>query len=352
MSHFLLVLLLLLICILLPLFYAWRVWHLDEPTFVQWLVVTADAAVFVALLLLIGRWDIAGHFTPAILLAVFAMASAVSLWRHLARPISAGKGPSFWRRHWSTVGSLVLFSAVTVYAVLGRLPSANPVALAFPLEGGRFMVGHGGANMLLNHHAGHRGQQHAVDITAINRFGFRARGVLPDSLDAYVIHGALVVSPCRGEVLALRDGLTDRVPPRRDPDNAAGNHIVIACHGVNVELAHLLADSIAAKVGQTVEVGQHLARVGNSGNTSEPHLHIHAVDPATGEGVPVTFDGRLPLRNTVFDTDPDTKKADMAGSVVDQRGRVAGTGGAALAVHPAAGRGSRSGAMPQAARIR
>lgn len=46
--------------------------------------------------------------------------------------------------------------------------------------------------------------------------------------------------------------------------------------------------------------GDAIGLVGNSGSTTEPHLHIHAVDPGTHAGVPITFEGRFPVRNSVF----------------------------------------------------
>ena len=57
--------------------------------------------------------------------------------------------------------------------------------------------------------------------------------------------------------------------------------------------------------GETVGAGQPLAQVGNSGNTTEPHLHIHAVAPNSGgamegHGVAIPIDGTFPVRNTVF----------------------------------------------------
>ena len=60
--------------------------------------------------------------------------------------------------------------------------------------------------------------------------------------------------------------------------------------------------SVAVKRGESVAEGELLGRVGNSGNTSEPHLHVHAVKTGSGsvldgEGVPVLFDGRFPVRN-------------------------------------------------------
>jgi murein DD-endopeptidase MepM/ murein hydrolase activator NlpD len=71
-------------------------------------------------------------------------------------------------------------------------------------------------------------------------------------------------------------------------------------------LAHLAQGSVRVGLGQTVIAGQRLARVGNTGNTTEPHLHIHAVRgrvtspgqlAATGDPVPMLFDGQsAPLR--------------------------------------------------------
>jgi murein DD-endopeptidase MepM/ murein hydrolase activator NlpD len=58
--------------------------------------------------------------------------------------------------------------------------------------------------------------------------------------------------------------------------------------------------SVSVAPGDRLAPGDPIARVGNSGNTTEPHLHVHAFDQGTGEGVPMTFDGREPVRNRVF----------------------------------------------------
>jgi murein DD-endopeptidase MepM/ murein hydrolase activator NlpD len=92
-----------------------------------------------------------------------------------------------------------------------------------------------------------------------------------------------------------------------DKKNVAGNHIVIRCDDseVYVGLAHLMQGSVLVKAGDRVTVGQALARVGNSGNTSEPHLHIHAKrggepESMLDEGVPMRFGGRWLIRNSVI----------------------------------------------------
>jgi murein DD-endopeptidase MepM/ murein hydrolase activator NlpD len=106
-------------------------------------------------------------------------------------------------------------------------------------------------------------------------------------------------------VLAV-DGLSDQVPPARDPDRFAGNHVVLACQDVKVVLAHLMPHSIVVEEGTRVDEGQEIARVGNSGQTTQPHLHIHAERGGTpttildGKGVPITFEGRFLERNSLF----------------------------------------------------
>lgn len=142
-------------------------------------------------------------------------------------------------------------------------------------------------------------------MVELDALGLRAHGIYPTVLERYVIFGRTVHSPCDGTVTTMVDGLPDQVPPAMDRNNPAGNHLVIACQDVNVLLAHLHAGSIVVRSGDRVTRGQPLGRVGNSGNTSEPHLHIHAVragsgDGLTGDGVPILFDGTFAVRNTTF----------------------------------------------------
>jgi hypothetical protein len=294
------IIILLVVCIGVPLGSAWRTWRLDEASRAAWLVVVADAAAFIALVLILGRWDIAGYYTRFALLAAFFAAVLWSWRRHASRPWRAAERKPLWRSHWTALFSFVLLGAALAFVVSGLLPPAQPHELSFPLRGGRFMVGQGGGITLLNHHASHSEQRYAADITAINEAGFRAESILPEELDRYVIYGAAVVSPCDGTVVSARDRLPDLVPPRRDTENQTGNHVIIDCGGVNIELAHLQESSIAVQIGDNLTVGDEVGKVGNSGNTTEPHLHVHAVDPQSRTGVPMTFEGRAPFRNRLY----------------------------------------------------
>lgn len=288
------------ICIALPIAFAWRLWRLDLSTRLGWLIVVAETAVLVGLILLLGRWDIAGLWTRMALVALLVGAALVSAFRHLRRPWREPDALSVWRGHGLPLASLALFGAALAYVAGWGMARHEPHALAFPLEGGRFVVAQGGGIGILNHHASHPAQHHALDITAVDAAGFRAAGLLPEDPARYAIFGKAVVSPCAGTVTAAVDGLPDLPPPTVDRANAAGNHVILACGELQVELAHLRKGSVVVDVGRQIAAGSAIGQVGNSGNSTEPHLHIHAADLRSGTGVQMSFDGIVPIRNTLF----------------------------------------------------
>jgi murein DD-endopeptidase MepM/ murein hydrolase activator NlpD len=69
--------------------------------------------------------------------------------------------------------------------------------------------------------------------------------------------------------------LADNPIGETDSENLAGNYISIDI-GNNrfVILAHLQKESVLVNVGDSVHAGQRIAKCGNSGNTSQPHLHL------------------------------------------------------------------------------
>jgi murein DD-endopeptidase MepM/ murein hydrolase activator NlpD len=83
--------------------------------------------------------------------------------------------------------------------------------------------------------------------------------------------------------VTLVDGLPDHMPGvANDPSDPAGNHVVIkVADREYVLIAHMQAGSLTVSEGDTVEQGQEIGLVGNSGNTSEPHIHIHVQDKPT-----------------------------------------------------------------------
>jgi len=265
---------------------------------------------FIAFNLYAGAgWASLGWYTRWVLVAV-----SLPLW--LVAALGA-RGVPVWPqrlRGWASgVGALLaclLF--VSSFAQLAASPgaAAAPVRVQNPLPAGDYLVLHGGDHEAVNHHVQVRAQRHALDIVALNGAGFRARGLAPAELAAYAIYGTPVLAPCAGEVLVARDGLDDL--PVGQPGAAGqaaplGNTVLIHCTSdITVVLAHLRPHSVRVAAGDVVALGDALGAVGNSGNTSEPHLHMHAVrgrvaDPvqalAHAEPVPLSIEGRSPVRN-------------------------------------------------------
>jgi len=179
------------------------------------------------------------------------------------------------------------------------------VALAFPLSDGVYYVIQGGSNAITNpfhRTATNHQQDYAIDIVKLNWAGNRAAGVYPHELSSYAIYEETIYSPCRGEVIEAVDGVPNN--PIGDAGHSPSNHIVIRCQGVRVTLAHLTSGSLLIQKGQLLEKGQPIGKVGNAGQTSEPHLHIDAVRDSTDadlatEPIPITFDGRVLSLNSV-----------------------------------------------------
>ncbi|WP_208006756.1 M23 family metallopeptidase [Aeromicrobium phragmitis] len=79
---------------------------------------------------------------------------------------------------------------------------------------------------------------------------------------------------------------------------------MIDCGGIVVALCHLRRGSIQVHEGQQVRAGDVLGACGNSGNSTEPHLHVQAIDHrdvARASAVPLTFGGSLPANGEVVD---------------------------------------------------
>ncbi len=225
--------------------------------------------------------------------------------------------PEGWA--WVPIAVSVLILAGTALPLANSLRGlrvpGEPVDLTFPLQGGCFHVAHGGSQKIINAHMKvaapelyqWRGQMWALDIIKLYPAGNRARGffpLFPKDLDDYAIFGEPVYAPCSGEVVDVENGLPDLTPPESDEVNKAGNYVLIQCDDEAVVLlAHLKRGSVTVQPGQTVAVGDRLGEVGNSGNTSEPHLHINAQRGVGDQTIldadprPMTFDGNWLVRN-------------------------------------------------------
>lgn len=186
-------------------------------------------------------------------------------------------------------------AAFAVRRAGARFDRRTALELAFPLHGGLFEAIQAGSSRLLNHHVVSRAQRYGVDLVKVGGNGLAlAPPRTPAQLPTYAVE---VRSALAGRVVEAVDAFDDNAVGVRDPRHPFGNHVVVEdAVGSRVFFAHLERGSVAVEPGQTVRAGDLLGRVGNSGNTTEPHLHVHA--ERDGAGLPMTFGGRFLIRNS------------------------------------------------------
>jgi hypothetical protein len=171
----------------------------------------------------------------------------------------------------------VLF--VALEAARMYLPPRNPVTIAMPFTGEWYVVS-GGRGVFVNEHWTTSSQRNALDIIqVVNRSSHR-----DDSkrLGVYYAFGQPLLAPAEGRITALLDSRPDLAIGDSDRRHPEGNYLVMDIGGGRyVMMGHLEQGSALVGVGDRVRLGQPLARVGNSGNTSEPHLHIQIQNVGT-----------------------------------------------------------------------
>ncbi|MET4061090.1 murein DD-endopeptidase MepM/ murein hydrolase activator NlpD [Arthrobacter sp. UYP6] len=158
---------------------------------------------------------------------------------------------------------------------------------------------------------------YAIDFVGVDDDGASAPGVswrssfATEPADLFFAYGRPVLAPVSGEVVAVHDGEADHearrsqlalVPYllgqgarlRRGIGAIAGNHVLIAPAGgaCVVGVMHLQSGSITVAVGQGITQGERIGSCGNSGNSTQPHVHLQAMDnadPWTARGLPLSI---------------------------------------------------------------
>lgn len=287
--------------ILLPLFFLTWLW-LPRPTDrLGWSMRVFYGASYITFICVIGRWDFLSSGLALILPVVFAIAACASFLRVRDRPWN--RSTSVARTHGFTAAMAVLFLVLATRGLSGYGYQETAVEVAFPFSNGSYYIGQGGSATSINYHHTDRSQRFALDIVALNRFGARADGLMPQNLTDYFIFDREVKSPCNGIAISTHDGIDDNRISQTNTEEPAGNNVILACGTVRILLAHFRKGSIVVEGGEIVTTGQTVGHVGNSGNSSEPHLHMHAylggtLDYNEGEGVPMTFGGRFLVRGS------------------------------------------------------
>lgn len=194
-----------------------------------------------------------------------------------------------------------------------RIP---PVVLRFPFQG-RWIAENSPANHVPSHGTHLLGTTFAIDFVAVDERGRSAkhgwRSVLAtEPPEVFVGFGAPILAPASGTVVAAVDDELDHearrsqlalIPyalsqtrrVRKGVRAIAGNHVVIALEpaGPFVLIAHLQRGSASAAVGSVVLAGENIGSCGNSGNSTQPHVHVQVTDSTTwptARGRPIVFE--------------------------------------------------------------
>ena len=160
--------------------------------------------------------------------------------------------------------------------------------LRLPFEG-EWYLADGGRNIAFNQHSVSPDQRFACDfVVHKNGLSYRNSGMKNED---YYCFGKKIFAPGTGKIVTVVDDIKENIPG--DMPKNAGNRIIIDHeNGEFSVLAHFKYKSIAVKTGGRVAAGQFLGLCGNSGHSSEPHLHYHLQNTPImfkGEGLPVQF---------------------------------------------------------------
>lgn len=206
---------------------------------------------------------------------------------------------------------------------------ATILDLAYPFTG-RWLVQNSPANRVPSHGTTRFASSFAIDFVPVDSAGRTApvtmRTLLRTEPPArFSGFGREILAPIDGVVVATHDGEADHHAYRGLPSLAyaltqgrraqagwralAGNHLLIDADGVVVALCHLQRGSLLPATGQHLRAGMVVGRCGNSGNTTEPHLHVQAIsstDPARARAIPVTFEGGMPANGATVRVGAET----------------------------------------------
>lgn len=206
------------------------------------------------------------------------------------------------------------------------------VDLAYPFEG-RWLTRNSPADRVPSHGTTLFATSYAIDFVPVDEEGRSAAITVasllrPEPPERFSGFGRGLRAPVDGVVVAVHDGEPDHYAHRGLPSigyaltqcrragagwvQLAGNHVLIETPaGAVVALCHLRRGSVSVRPGEGVRTGEPLGRCGNSGNSTEPHVHVQAIDGVDvlhASAVPITFDGRVPRNGEVVDTSQERRR--------------------------------------------
>jgi murein DD-endopeptidase MepM/ murein hydrolase activator NlpD len=187
-----------------------------------------------------------------------------------------------------------------------QVREAPPLSIGPPLRGGDWIAEGGPSNSSYHRRARmavdgvlYFAQRFAIDYVKVTPDGHTHTGDLKKNSN-YLCYGAEILAVADGKIVALKDSVPENTP---DPvaravqitmDTAGGNFVALDLGYHRYALyGHLIPGSLKVKAGDSVKRGQVLASLGNSGNSTEPHLHFQIADQPSflgANGLPYLYD--------------------------------------------------------------
>jgi murein DD-endopeptidase MepM/ murein hydrolase activator NlpD len=194
----------------------------------------------------------------------------------------------------------------TVHIAPLPLSPAAPIVIQSPLRGANWIAMNGPSNTSDHRRAilyydgrAYIGQRYAIDWVITGADGATYTGAEHDNA-SYHAWNQEVHAVTDGTIVAVEDGIPENVPNSgklavaMTDETIAGNHIIEDLGGGHfAAYAHLRPGTLKVKVGDTVHAGDVIAHLGNTGNSSEPHLHFQVCDAPSflkSEGLPFAID--------------------------------------------------------------
>ncbi|WP_341300899.1 M23 family metallopeptidase [Lysinibacillus sp. FSL H8-0500] len=221
-------------------------------------------------------------------------------------PYDNGAKQYVWTDDSGTKGMIAVFDEDYVIQALQLIPLAihhetdeifTKTKFHLPFRD-EWFVFWGGTNKLVNYHYEFENQRYAYDFVIMKEN--RSYESDPTLNESYFAFGKEYLAPADGVVVSMENNVEDNEPVGIfNEEQPLGNYIILD-HG-NGEFSYLIHfkhQSIVVKQGDKVKQGDLLGLVGNSGNSSEPHIHFHVAnspDPMNSKSIRINFNGKRGL---------------------------------------------------------
>lgn len=188
------------------------------------------------------------------------------------------------------------------------LPVNNtaPVIVSPPLRGQNWLAGNAPSNTANHRRAGiifngkpYYPQRYAIDFVQVGKDGTTYSGDIYKNT-SYYCYNQDILAVADGTIVQLQDGIPENIPNSNkhavqiNQKTVPGNYLVIDLgNGHYAGYAHIIPGSFKVKIGDQVKRNQVIAKLGNSGNSSEPHLHFQIMNDKSfliSNGIPYGFD--------------------------------------------------------------